>query len=199
MGRALVWVMGTTFAWAIFAFTNLMLYANNPTFLRAVVGGFAGAMFGALAGLAQWFVVRSRLRWDAWWIPATSLGWLCIGVLVPLAGEMIDRTVKLGSDYMLCTAAGGLVLGTLQVVFHRGVGGKIIWLFTTVIAWGVAGLVSWELYERLTLGGAFNSIRIPGWSQQVAAEVTSGLTGALVGGLAIGVISLIAIRVSTER
>lgn len=192
LGSAIAWVIGTSAAWAIFAFTTMMLYANNPTLQRAVVGAFAGAIFGALAGSAQWLVVRSRLKRAAWWIPATSLGWLCAGVLVPFMGEMIDREMKIGLDYELGIAAASLVVGALQTFFYRTVGQKAVGFFFTVLAWGGAGLISWGLYEMLTLGKAFNSIRVPGWSDQVVAEAASGLVGAVVGGLVVGVVTLLA-------
>jgi len=179
-------MIGTSSAWAIFAFTTLMLYANNPTLQRAVVGAFAGAIFGALAGSAQWLVVRSRLKGAVWWIPATSFGWLCAGVLVSLMSEVIDRRMKIGLDYELGIAAAGLVLGAVQMFFHRSVGQKAVWLIFTVLAWGVAGLISWSLYEMLVLGKVFNSLRLPGWSDQVVAEAASGLVGAVMGGLVVG-------------
>lgn len=34
------------------------------------------AMYGAVVGLAQWFVLRQRVRMSAWWILATVVGWL---------------------------------------------------------------------------------------------------------------------------
>lgn len=198
LGSAIAWMIGTSSAWAIFAFTTLMLYANNPTLQRAVVGAFAGAIFGALAGLAQWLVVRSRER-AAWWIPATSLGWLCAGVLVPFMGEVIDRRVKIGLDYEVGIAASGFVVGAVQMFFHRSAGQKAVWLFFTILAWGAAGLISWSLYEMLTLGEVFNSIRLPGWSDRVVAEAASGLVGAVMGGLILGMLTLVAFRASVER
>ena len=198
-GSAIAWVIGTSFAWAIFAFSILMLYANNPTLQRAIVGAFAGAILGTLAGSAQWFVVRSRLRRAVGWIPATSLGWLCAGVLVPFMGEVINRRVKLGIDYELGIAAAGLVVGVLQTFFYRSVCQKVVGFFFAALAWGAAGLISWSLYETLTLGEVFNSMRLQGWSDQVVVEAASGLVGAVVGGLVVAVVTLLAFQVSAER
>ena len=199
IGSTLAWVIGTSFAWAIFAFTTLMLYANNPTLPRAVVGALTGAIFGALAGSAQWLAVRSWLKRAVWWIPATSLGWLCAGLLVPFMSEVVDRRVKLGQDYELGIAASGLIVGAMQAFFHQRVVQKAGWLFLTVLAWGAAGLISWGLYEMLTVGEVFKTVRLPGWSNQVVAEAASGLVGAIIGGLVVGVVTLLAFRVTAER
>src|SRR5687768_16077278 len=144
LGKVTVWVVGTSFAWSIFAFVTLMLYANNPVLPRAIVGVFAGAIFGALAGSAQWLVVRSRFEGPTvWWIPATSLGWLCAGVVVPFMGEVIDRRLNIGLDYEVGMALAGLVVGAVQTFFHQSVRQKLMWLFFTFLAWGAAGLASW--------------------------------------------------------
>ena len=199
LGKAAAWIAGTSFAWAIFGFVTLMLYANNPVWQRAVVGAFAGAIFGALAGSAQWPLIRSRFEGAAWWVPATSFGWLCAGVLVPLMGEVIDRRVKIGLDYEVGIAAAGLVVGILQTFFYRGGRQKVIWLIFTLLAWGAAGFASWSLYETLTLGQVFDSLSVPGWTDQVAAEAASGLLGSVIGGLLVGVVTLFAFRASVKR
>jgi hypothetical protein len=35
----------------------------------------AGLLLGATAGLAQWLILRREVRWAAWWIPISAVGW----------------------------------------------------------------------------------------------------------------------------
>jgi hypothetical protein len=39
-------------------------------------------LIGACLGLAQWAVLRRRMRRPAWWIPASALGWLCLSLVI---------------------------------------------------------------------------------------------------------------------
>jgi hypothetical protein len=71
------WIAGTFAAWAIFWTINLAGFLGNGTgVLGKIIEGLGhGALFGALLGLFQWLVLRSKTPNANWWIYANVLGW----------------------------------------------------------------------------------------------------------------------------
>lgn len=71
------WVAATFAAWAIFWTVNLAgwLGQGSGVFGMIVEGLGHGAVFGALLGLFQWLVLRSKTHKARWWIIANVLGW----------------------------------------------------------------------------------------------------------------------------
>ena len=94
---------------------------------------------GAGLGLTQFAILRLfRVPTNAWWIPAT-----CLGFAIPVALE-IGFTARIsllgGTSFFLLL---GLSLGTAQwLILRRRVPKSAIWIAATVISTLVAGLVS---------------------------------------------------------
>jgi hypothetical protein len=95
-------------------------------------------MAGAILGIAQWFVLRSRLTGAGYWILATSIGFLA---------SVSITTVEGGNVELLF----GLFLGVIQILVlapqYRGSGW---WIFASTV-----GLGYWVLITH-TAGGAFS-------------------------------------------
>src|SRR5262245_17108519 len=50
-------------------------------------------VFGLLVGTAQWLVLRRVLRASAWWIAATMLGWILLGVTAGIVSGFIGGKI----------------------------------------------------------------------------------------------------------
>jgi hypothetical protein len=87
------WVVGTSLGWVLGLFGSRCLY--HATFaaaldVRSVWFAAAKAVLtGGTIGLAQWIVLRRRVRQAAWWILANILGWGVSGALM----EWLDMWV----------------------------------------------------------------------------------------------------------
>ncbi len=78
------WVAATTLGWplALFA-TRHLYYATLSTTFDGNSMWFVVVriiLTGGTIGLAQWFVLRQRVRHAAWWILANVLGWGVSGI-----------------------------------------------------------------------------------------------------------------------
>jgi hypothetical protein len=71
------WVAATFAAWAIFWTVNLagLLGTGSGVTGKILEGLGHGALFGALLGLFQWLVLRSRAANAHYWILANVIGW----------------------------------------------------------------------------------------------------------------------------
>jgi len=71
-----LWIGATFAAWAIFWAVNLAGFLGNGSdVLGKVIEGLGhGALFGALLGVFQWLVLRSKTANANWWIYANVLG-----------------------------------------------------------------------------------------------------------------------------
>ena len=71
------WIAATFAAWAIFWAVNLAgVLGNGSGVLGKVIEGLGhGALFGALLGFFQWFILRNATPNAQWWIYANILGW----------------------------------------------------------------------------------------------------------------------------
>lgn len=63
------WVLSTVLGFTVGFFVVVILNTIGLGFISI-------AMYGAMVGLAQWFVLRQRVRMSGWWILATIIGWL---------------------------------------------------------------------------------------------------------------------------
>ena len=59
---------------------GMMTSAVDAGIVQARAAGVAGLVFGGVVGLAQWLVLRRRIR-AGWWALATCAGWGLSGVL----------------------------------------------------------------------------------------------------------------------
>jgi hypothetical protein len=71
------WILSTVLGFTAGFFVLVLLNTIR-------LGVISLATYGAVVGLAQWFVLRRRVRMSGWWIPATVIGWL-IAMAVGLA------------------------------------------------------------------------------------------------------------------
>lgn len=63
------WILASTTGWAMGTAVVTLVFPPE-------VEVMAGAVLGALTGLAQWFVLRRWVRQAGWWIITSTLGWL---------------------------------------------------------------------------------------------------------------------------
>lgn len=79
------WIVATTLGWSLGLFgTRHLYYATLSTALDVHsiwFGVIKVVVTGGTIGLAQWFVLRRRVRYAAWWIIANVFGWGVSAVL----------------------------------------------------------------------------------------------------------------------
>ena len=92
--------------------------------IAARTAGAALAVWGGAVGIAQWLVIRGRLKRVGWWAPATSAGWTLAGVVAGiLSGAMGGAVTGVGRDvgtwgFVVAAVVGILALGFLPVTFQ---------------------------------------------------------------------------------
>jgi len=62
------WILASTIGWAMGTAVVMVVFPPEP-------GVLAGALLGAMIGLAQWFVLRRWVRQAGWWPITSMLGW----------------------------------------------------------------------------------------------------------------------------
>ena len=117
------WMLATTVGWAI---------------AWAFIGEVA---VGALVGLGQWFVLRSRIPQAGWWIWASTVGW-AVGWAMIVAGVLAPPNG--GVAAMLVT---GVVLGAMTglaqwFILRQAVHQAGWWIVASTIGWtiGLTGI-----------------------------------------------------------
>ena len=136
----LVWMLATGIGWVVAVYTvdigTLLALAPVPFNAREMLGvsivasGVGGAMAGSMLGIAQWLVLRMRLRYAHRLILASALA-MAIAWPVSKFLEQINNLPLLG-----------ILLGTLLGFFQcllipcwRWV--ALIWIPVNALAWGV--------------------------------------------------------------
>ncbi len=98
----------------------------------------AGAVSGAVIGLAQWLALR-RIGADARWIVATAVG-LAVGMALGYAAFGYGDDV---GDLALLGAVSGAGIGLAQWWLLRGlVASSVWWIPATAIAWALGWTVT---------------------------------------------------------
>jgi len=72
------WIATTTLGWSLAFIGGSLLYRASYTTLDVNSIGVVAlriVLVGGAIGLAQWLVLRRRVRYAAWWILANVLGW----------------------------------------------------------------------------------------------------------------------------
>ena len=129
--------------------------------------GAALAVWGAAVGIAQWLVIRGRLKRVGWWAPATGAGWALAGVVAGiLSGAVSGAVTGVGQDvgawgFVVAAVVGILALGLLPVTFQwmmlrRDVHRARRWLLGAagaflgaagvaagVVRWGLVSVIGW--------------------------------------------------------
>ena len=152
----LLWVLASALGGAIGVIPARLI---GTTLGEAVLGAIAlGGVLGAI-GAGQWLVMRRRLPWAGWWVPAT------------LAGGLAGGAVALGLLELL-SGNGRETLGAVLGIFGGlGAFGAVQWLVlrrATRAGWwvlaSVAGLVAagplgvGALGHLLGDGGGFGAV-----------------------------------------
>lgn len=143
MGQKLAtsWIFWLFWALAFLGFPIGGLFSNiivGPitTTVRAVM---AGAITGAIVGLAQWFVLQSRLPLPIWWVIATSVGMaLGLGLGVALLGSEMS-----GNELLWRAAITGLCIGMAQWLVLRPIlPQSAIWMVIIALSWVVGWFIT---------------------------------------------------------
>lgn len=106
------------------------------TSVRATI---AGAITGAIVGLAQWFVLQSRLPLPIWWVIATSAGMaLGLGLSVALLGSETG-----GNELLWRAAVTGLGIGIAQWLILRPILPQSpMWIAVIALGWVVGWFIT---------------------------------------------------------
>ncbi len=112
------WILVTTLGWLI-------------VFALWTQPGYGQFFCGAVIGTAQWVVVRSLIREDGWWIPASAVGW---AGGVALVSFVLPPTSSIATYVIL-----GAALGLAQWLVLRGqVHRAWWWIVISALGWTVA-------------------------------------------------------------
>jgi len=123
-------------------------------------------VFGALIGIAQWFVLWGRIRQSGWWVLATIVGGIVgaavVSPVVLAIGEAVLGAFREGMAKALFGALVGTVFGAsvgiMQwLVLRRQVYRAEGWVLASTVAWAVSGAVGTAVVVGIILG-AFTGI-----------------------------------------
>jgi hypothetical protein len=112
------WLVVTSIAWllGIGLVRVISGQINWPDQNAEVWAASLHLFLGIWIGTAQWLLVRTRLTQAGWWLMASAVGWLSVGVL---NGKSIDRPLDfliLGGLPALCTGASFMWLTRPKII-----------------------------------------------------------------------------------
>lgn len=96
--RAWRWPLVTAAAWT--GGSILLRVAVSPE-LQFLL---AGLILGPIVGLAQWLVIRERVRWAGWWIVISIIAWITGLTLMPgilTTGAMVGALTGIALSLLL--------------------------------------------------------------------------------------------------
>ena len=97
------------------------------------------ASMGLTGGLAQWLVIRWRIRQAGWWILATAAGWP-VGLWIGIG--LANRVGFISRPTTMVAAALGALLGLFQwFVLHGKTQHAWYWVAAAPIIWGLSGFI----------------------------------------------------------
>jgi hypothetical protein len=162
----LLWVIATNVGFfpGLALGTQLSAAANEP-----LASAIVGASFGALAGVAQWLVLRRHLVPSHHWTTATAFGW-CVGaglgalLLTRFAPDVVPGGVR-------WTLFVGFFAGAVIGVPQR----RILRRFSpSLSAWWVPiSSLAWGLFFPGVISGLFLAHRLGAAAEAPAAPVVS--------------------------
>ncbi len=133
-----LWVLATNVGF----FPGLALGSRlSASVSEPYASAIVGASFGALVGVAQWFVLRRHAAPSHHWASATAIGW-CIGggIGALLLGEFVPAVSQGGLTWTLFVGffAGGVVgIPQRQVLLRFSPVLSHWWVPISSLAWGV--------------------------------------------------------------
>lgn len=124
--------------------------------VRPDVKALDGAIGGSAIGLAQWLVLRQRLKLARWWILVSLVSWGLIGSSsLGAIGWVAPRTLLLKLRVTVGILDGTLV-GTLigigqWFVIRQQVKSASVWILANAIGWGIGLALGWTVGGLLRL------------------------------------------------
>ncbi len=112
------------------------LVGNIASAPAAAIGGLAS---GAVIGLTQWLVLRSRLPLSPLWIASTSLG---MGAGLALSVGLLGTNTQ-GNELLIRGAITGLSIGLAQwAVLRQALPKSAFWIPAVSLAWTAGWVVT---------------------------------------------------------
>jgi hypothetical protein len=112
---------------------------------NAVLWALFGAAAGAVVGIAQWLVLRKRVRPSGWWVAACAAGW-AIGALALSTALYVDEALALAVGMVSTGAAAGAAQWIVLRKRFRRAGW---WVLAGAVAWIVAVAVAWAAWRSV--------------------------------------------------
>ncbi len=156
---------------------------------EAVLGAVAlGGVLGMIA-IAQWLVMRRRLSWAVWWVPATVLAGLAGGAVALGLLDALSTNGREALGAVLGTLAGLTAFATVQWLILRRVTGPGWWVPASLaglvaagpLGVGVLGLIVGDGAGFGAVYGAITGARFVSAARNSAASGDADGVGADVG------------------
>jgi len=181
------WVIASAAAWAAGSLLQLAVTSSVPESVRdtAVISATHSAIWGLVAGLLQWLILRRLLSRTGGWVLASSAGW---GVAGAVSGALIADWGDNASG-MVHIIGTGLATGLLQwLVMREQVERAGWWVPASTVLVPIslfAGAAATGLAELLMLGQPFGEGLQPG---PLFAAVFGLVGGSVFGATSAGVL-----------
>jgi hypothetical protein len=76
--------LGQAWRWIVFSFAGWAAgYLITVFLVPAELEIFNGSVLGLAVGVAQWGILRTKVRWAAWWVVFSLIGWTTGLTLLP--------------------------------------------------------------------------------------------------------------------
>jgi hypothetical protein len=136
------------------------------TFTLLLISGF-------FIGLAQWLILRTKLRRAGQWILATTIGlpfgFFSGGVLLAL---MPDFPGIIWIRAAVVALIGGTITGILQLrTLHSKLPSSLLWLLASGLSWGIALCLSGFVYDMFLSNLEFQYSFVPFLGMLIGAVV----------------------------
>lgn len=167
----IMWVSANTVGWAVGWPMADVVGGPVAEAVDLAVGQAVGwAVFGAMVGIAQWSVLRKRVRRSGWWILASTVGWVVGGVVV----------VGVGAEgSVVGVTALGAVSGAAQwMVLRKRVRRSGWWILVSTVGMAVIATIGSGMGEGEDLQWIWN---LDTASRRFAYAISGIVVGAIVG------------------
>jgi len=110
-------------------------------------------ILGLMLGVAQWIILRRRVRHAGWWILATAGGWSVVmaasAFLIRVLGVAPGSESVATITMLLSTLVAGLWVGVLQLpVLYRYLRWSPLWIVASAAGWLTMGLAIGKSIDR---------------------------------------------------